>query len=151
MNKTINILCRKTIGRIFTAASFKVSFTLEHIPQWACFDAEIGIILSLRHNATVHYGICRPQHLVWIRLETHTKSNSDADFANFILARVNSKHFRISAFSAFILHLFFYLPTYLPPTTHLPTYLPRYGCPTVISQLGAWSISVEEGLHVNQI
>ena len=42
---------------------------------------------------------------------------------------------------------FTYLPTYHLP----PTYLPRYGCPTVISQLGAWSISVEEGLHVNQI
>ena len=44
----------------------KGSFTLVQILQWTALTQ---ILLSLRGNATVHCGICRPQRIVWISLK----------------------------------------------------------------------------------
>ena len=39
-----------------------------------CVGAEIAIFLSLQRNTIVHWGIRRPQHLVWISLNKITKT-----------------------------------------------------------------------------
>ena len=39
-----------------------------------CVGAEIWIFLSLQRNTIVHWGIRRPQHLVWISLNKITKT-----------------------------------------------------------------------------